>query len=119
MRKRSTITREAIWIAADQIEANGKHASLAAVRKVLGGGSYTTISAAMQERKQLPRTDLEMLATPIPKALSERFGTLGEEVWTAALAHAHERWRERVQELEDALKAASAATHDDLDQSKL
>ncbi|NYT60275.1 hypothetical protein CR155_01250 [Pollutimonas nitritireducens] len=106
MKKRPTITKEAIWAAADQIEASGAYASQAAIRTVLGGGSYTTITAAMEERKRLPRTDVKTFSAPMPKALSERFGVLGEEVWALALVHAHERWRQRVQELEEALTAA-------------
>ena len=106
MTKRPTITKEVIWAAADQVEASGAYASLAAVRKILGGGSYTTITAAMEERRQLPRTDLAMHASPIPEALSKRFGALGEEVWAAAVIHAHERWRQVVDELDTALKAA-------------
>lgn len=106
MRKRLTITKEAIWAAADQIEASGAYASLAAVRKVLGGGSYTTITAAMEERRQLPRTDLAMFTSPMPETLSKRFGALGGEIWSAAVIHAHEQWRQLVDDLEEALKAA-------------
>tara|TARA_R110000850_G_scaffold258988_1_gene385788 strand:+ start:8531 stop:8893 length:363 start_codon:yes stop_codon:yes gene_type:complete len=114
MTKRPTITKEVIWAAADQLEARGVYPSFAAIRKVAGGGSYTTIGAAMAERKRLPRAVIEGGAIPIPKRLSERFGTLGEEVWAAAVAHAHDRWRHRVEELEEALRAAEAqiAQHD-------
>lgn len=37
-----------------------------------------------------------------------------EVIWAAAVAHAHERWRHRVEELEEALRAAEAqiAQHD-------
>jgi len=114
MTKRPTITKEVIWAAADQLEASGVYPSLAAIRKVIGGGSYTTIGAAMEERKQFPRAELEGGAIPMPNVLSERFGALGEEVWAAAVAHAYERWRHRVEELEEALKVAEAqiARHD-------
>lgn len=106
MRQRFTVTKEVIWAAADQIEAEGGYASLAAVRKTIGRGSYTTIAAAMKEREQLPRTEPKNVTPPMPKVLSERFGVLGEEVWAAAILHAHERWRQRVHELERALKIA-------------
>lgn len=106
MRRRPAVTKEAIWAAADQIEAGGGYASLAAVRKVVGRGSYTTIAAAMKEREQLPRTDLKSVTFPMPNVLSERFGALGEEIWAAAVIHAHERWSQRVDELERALKEA-------------
>lgn len=108
MTKRPTITKEVIWAAADQLEASGVYPSLAAIRKVVGGGSYTTIGAAMEERKQLPRIELGGGAIPMPNILSERFGVLGEEIWAAAVAHAYDRWRHRVEELEAALKAAEA-----------
>ena len=41
----AAITREAIWEAADELEAEGAKPTLNAVRKKLGGGSFTTISA--------------------------------------------------------------------------
>ena len=37
------ITREQIWNAADEIDAAGQNPTLAAVRKAVGGGSFTTI----------------------------------------------------------------------------
>ena len=42
------ITRERIWTAADQLDAEGDRPTLAAIRKKLGGGSYSTISEAMR-----------------------------------------------------------------------
>ena len=45
------ITREQIWNAADEIDAAGQNPTLAAVRKAVGGGSFTTIQDAMTEWK--------------------------------------------------------------------
>ena len=45
------ITREQIWAAADEIDAAGQNPTLAAVRKAVGGGSFTTIQDAMTEWK--------------------------------------------------------------------
>lgn len=108
MGRRPSITKEAIWAAADQIEAKGGYASLAAVRKVLGAGSYTTITAAMEERKSLPRAVKDLPPPPMPEGLVERFAGLGEEIWAAAVIYAHESWRIRISELEDALAVAEA-----------
>jgi len=108
MGRRPSITKEAVWAAADQIEAKGGYASLAAVRKVLGGGSYTTITAAMEERKSLPLSGKDLPPPPMPEGLAERFAGLGEEIWASAVIHAHERWRMRISELEDALAVAEA-----------
>lgn len=108
MRRRPVVTKEAIWAAADQVEAGGGYASLAAVREVLGRGSYTTIAAAMKQREQLPRTDIKNVTFPMPKVFSEQFGALGEEIWAAAAIHAYERWSQRVDELERVLKEAES-----------
>ena len=37
------ITTEQIWSAADALDAAGQSPTLAAVRKAVGGGSFTTI----------------------------------------------------------------------------
>ena len=43
------ITKDQIFAVADEIDAAGQNATLAAVRKALGGGSFTTISEGMTE----------------------------------------------------------------------
>ncbi|KFA35857.1 DNA-binding protein, partial [Xanthomonas vasicola] len=45
------ITREQIWAAADNLDAAGQNPTLVAVRKVVGGGSFSTIQDAMAEWK--------------------------------------------------------------------
>ena len=42
-------SQEAIWAAADALVEAGERPTLAAVRKAVGGGSFTTISEAMAE----------------------------------------------------------------------
>ena len=42
-------TKEDIWAAATMLAEAGERPTLSAVRKVVGGGSYTTISEAMAE----------------------------------------------------------------------
>lgn len=76
------ITKQDIHAVADQIAADGGSPTLAAVRRVLGGGSFTTISEAMQEWKAARQN----AAAPIREAggISE-FGknrTLSEQVAT-------------------------------------
>ena len=43
------ITKKAIFDAADVLDAGGQRPTLAALRKAVGGGSFTTISEAMKE----------------------------------------------------------------------
>jgi Plasmid replication region DNA-binding N-term len=62
------ITRESIWTAADQLDAEGDRPTLAAIRKKLGGGSYSTISEAMTEW-HARRTQKAVQAEPVPEKL--------------------------------------------------
>ena len=66
------------------------------------------ITAAMDKLRSLPRTVVDMPARPMPGGLAERFAGLGEEIWASTVIHAHERWRMRISELEDALEVAEA-----------
>ena len=47
------LTKQDIWRCADELDAEGIRPTLAAVRKKLGSGSFTTISDAMAEWKRL------------------------------------------------------------------
>lgn len=119
MGRRSNFTREAILAAADQIEAEGGTATMMAVRSRLGGGSFTTITAAMSARKKGAETpeglqaceqneSVTGLASALPESLSGRLQDLGEEIWAAALAEAHSHYKEKVAQLESELRAAQA-----------
>ncbi|MEA9776912.1 DNA-binding protein [Xanthomonas campestris] len=85
------ITKDQIWLAADELDAAGMNPTLAAVRKAVGGGSYTTIQehlAAWKERraaKEMPQRE------PIPATLQERSRELAEEIWMAAIEVANAR----------------------------
>lgn len=117
MGRRPNISKEAIWAAADQIESKGGYASQAEIRKVLGSGSYTTIAAAMDERKKLPRSRIDLpLSAPMPNGLSERYKELGEDVWSAALLHAYEALRPRILSLEEELRNAKETIEKQKDQ---
>lgn len=119
MGRRSNFTREAILAAADQIEAEGGTATMAAVRSRLGGGSFTTITAAMSARKKGTETPEGMQAcaqhegvqaasSSLPAGFSGRLQGLGEEIWTAALAEAHAHYKEKIAQLELELRAAQS-----------
>ena len=98
-------TVEAIWQAADALEAEGIRPTLAAVRNKVGGGSFTTITSAMgqwrQRRQQEAFTPQEPLPDEIGQHVDEigqRLGdigqqlrALGSEVWAKARALADEQ----------------------------
>ena len=82
------ITCEAIWQAADQLNEEGAKPTLNAVRKKLGGGSFTTISDAMSQWKERQRQRAQPAAEPLPGRLASSLNALAAEVWVAARATA-------------------------------
>lgn len=85
------LTYEQIWAAANDLEASGVEATLVAVRKALGGGSYSTLSDAMAERrKHLPMKGMDA-KEPLPPALSQLAERLGQHIWMSAIMNAHDR----------------------------
>lgn len=103
------LTREQIWTAANELDAAGQKPTLAAVRKAVGGGSYTTIQEAMVEwrarraAKELPARE------PAPQAVADRLAELGAEVWAAALDLANARLASEREALDEARAEADAA----------
>ncbi len=85
------ITRDQIFAIADEIDAAGQNATLAAVRKALGGGSFTTISEGMTEWKARKAAKETPLREPAPSAVADRLAELGSEIWTSALELANGR----------------------------
>lgn len=81
------ITKEQIYQAADELSSNGQEPTLAAIRKALGGGSFTTISEAMKEWRQARNQDEAKANTPppMPDAVQNALETLGGEVWKVAM----------------------------------
>lgn len=85
------ITTEQIFAVADELDAAGQNPTLAAVRKGLGGGSFTTISEAMTEWKARKVAKETPLREPAPAMLVERLTEFGAELWGSALELANGR----------------------------
>ena len=83
-------SQQEIWAAADALVEAGERPTLAAVRKAVGGGSFTTISEAMAEWRGR-QAIAEPVREPAPVAVSQQAAVLAAEVWAQALAIAHER----------------------------
>ena len=83
-------SQEAIWAAADALVEAGERPTLAAVRKAVGGGSFTTISEAMGAWRGR-QAIAEPVREPAPVAVSQQAAVLAAELWAQALAIAHER----------------------------
>lgn len=86
------ITPDAIWEAADWIDAEGASPALNAVRKVLGAGSFTTIADATTVRRERQRQRSRPAAAP-PGTSNRREGdrtqTVVGEPLTAMLGPSH------------------------------
>jgi len=85
------LTRETIWEAADTLAAAGQSPILAAIRRALGGGSFTTISEAMTEWHAKRRQAAVPTREPVPAEIAERTREFGESIWAAALELANAR----------------------------
>jgi predicted phage tail protein len=99
-------TKEQIWTAADELAAEGKKATLQAVRERLGSGSYTDISAAMQTWRSSKQVGTAPIREPAPAAIAERLGEFGGEIWVAALELANGRLAAEREALEQARQEA-------------
>jgi len=96
------ITKEQIFQAADHLTAGGESPTLANVRKALGGGSFTTISEAMNEWKAKQQATTAPLREPAPAAVATRLHELGADIWGIALELANSRLSSEREALETA-----------------
>ena len=85
------ITKDQIFQAADQLTVAGESATMAAVRKLLGGGSYTTINEAQKEWKAKQHSTNTPIREPAPAAVATRLEELGADIWAVALELANTR----------------------------
>lgn len=98
------ITKEQIWAAAEELVAAGKSPTLAQVRAVVGGGSYTTISEAMTEWKAAQEASEAPIREPLPSVLEEAAARMMMEVWSVSTGLANDRLKAE----REALDAARA-----------
>lgn len=101
------ITKEQIFQVADELNAAGQNPTLAAIRKALDGGSYTTISEAMKEWREMQ--DTTPVQETLPEAMKEKIMVLGREAWNTAVAMANERLAAERKALETARESLEIA----------
>ncbi|HBH7899513.1 DNA-binding protein [Vibrio parahaemolyticus] len=109
------ITQEKIWKIADELDAAGKKPTLAAIRKELNGGSYTTISEAMKEWRAKQANDAVVSKEPAPEIVLERLSEVGGEVWALALEKANDRFSSDREALELEKQDMEASWHEATD----
>jgi len=93
---------------ADRLTQAGQRPTLAAVRKELGGGSFTTISEAMKSWHDAQQEEHALAEVQVPEAISERMGQLQAALWQAALGEAERRLATEREDLAQAREAARA-----------
>lgn len=85
------LTQEDIWTAAEQLQDRGEQPTLAAVRKELGAGSFTTISEALKAWKAKRKEADQAKIIPPPEALLVSGRAIVNQIWEQAQASAQEQ----------------------------
>ncbi|MGO0063941.1 DNA-binding protein (plasmid) [Brevibacillus fluminis] len=88
---RPGVGREEILAAAEAIFAEGKEPTQVLVRERLGGGSFTTISAALKDWRAERKAPAAPIRETAPEALTELVDRVSGEIWALAQQIANER----------------------------
>ena len=106
------LTTQQIHAVADELHEEGIKPTLANVRKRLGGGSFTTISDAMQSWRKEHKEEQQLQQVELPTTISDRLQALGADLWQTAIDIANDRLsKER-----DALEVIKAKAQQDVDE---
>lgn len=123
------VTRKQVFAAADELVASNENPTLAAVRRLVGGGSYSTISAWMAEWRAQNLAQQAPIREPVPSRIADQLAEVGAVLWASALSHASSRFetertslaedRDRFEErMKEALVLAEGLTQE-LDESRV
>lgn len=88
------ITRDQIYAIANTLNSQGTRPTLAAIRRLLGAGSFTTISEALNEWKMLQSTESasNQIKEAPPESFHSQLQAFGTSLWSDALALASTRF---------------------------
>ena len=85
------ITVEQVHQVADELAGQGINPTQVAVRKQLGGGSFSTIGEALKSWRAMRDTNAQLAEVIIPAEISERAELLVAQIWEIAQNIANER----------------------------
>lgn len=116
------ITKQDVYRVANEINKEGQKPSAVEVRKRLGTGSYTTITAALKEWVKPEEEDQDELE-PMPDEFEEKIMQAGNDLYAIAVKIAQEQFEEErkawadekealIADRDDALKLADHATEE-------
>ena len=88
------ITRDQIYAVANTLNSQGTRPTLAAIRRLLGTGSFTTISEALNEWKMLQSTETasKQIKEAPPESFRNQLQAFGSSLWSDALTLASDRF---------------------------
>jgi chromosome segregation ATPase len=86
------ITKEQVFQAAQNLNTAGQNPTLAAVRKALGGGSYSTITQYMAEWRNANDNEIKPDLEPAPDTVTNKIATMAAQIWITALDTANNRY---------------------------
>ena len=105
------VSQDAILAAADQLAADGKNPTMAAIREICGG-SYSTIGPILREWKSHRTAATQPASDPPPDEIVERLNALGSEIWQRASAIADERLTTERQALDQVRQELAEASQE-------
>lgn len=85
------ITVEQVHQVADELAGQGINPTQVAVRKQLGGGSFSTIGEALKSWRAMRDTNAQLAEVIIPAEIGERAELLVAQIWEIAQSIANER----------------------------
>lgn len=88
-----SITKQDVWRAANEIDAAGDKPTAVEVRKRLGTGSYTTITAALKEWVRPGDQDDDVELEPMPAEFEDRITQAGADLFAIAMRIAQEQFQ--------------------------
>ena len=106
------LTNDQVHTAADALVKRGERPKLTAVRRELGGGSFSTISEAMQTWRAQQEKETALAQVEVPESIKERLDILTAATWEAANAEADQRIQTERAALEQAREEAAAQITD-------
>lgn len=115
MARNTTITREAVFEAADELALHlGKAPTQSQVRDALGGGSFSTIGPLVKEWELARSEQIDARDTDVPEAVQVALAEVAGRLWKVASSEAAlgvEAARREVEDMKrDALAEAASAS---------
>ncbi len=112
-------SKRRVFIAATIVSNRNERVTQKAVRALLGGGSFGPIGDYINEWREERKEEKELIDTPIPLAIEDKFDLAKASVWQAAQDEAEKKLVIERESLDKAQKQAALAVQDSQDAIKV